>query len=84
MTNMSDDTENTDNSGSQETQEGADAFSEYVGSTQNVSEDSETVEKGGEVTDPGEMPEGGYEIAPTNNNPNQGTGSDGDSSGDGD
>ncbi|SIS09534.1 hypothetical protein [Natronorubrum daqingense] len=81
---MTDDADNTDGS------EDLDAFSESfdheaTGSEKRqLGERYETVEKGGEVTDPSEMPDGGYTVAPTSNNPNQGTESDGDTSGDSD
>lgn len=79
---MSDDADNTESS------ENHDAFSESfdheaTGSEKrHLSEEHETVEKGGEVTDPGDMPEGGYIMAPTRNNPDRGSGSEGDGNND--
>lgn len=81
MTNMSDDTNNTNDTANQDSQGETEALSEST--LQDLSQHSETVEKGGEVTEPGDGPEGGYIMAPTDNDPNRGdgTGTESDSSG---
>lgn len=43
----------------------------------------DSVEKGGEVTDPGNVPDDGYIMAPTRNNPDRGNGTGTGDGGDG-
>ncbi|WP_139231235.1 hypothetical protein [Halostagnicola kamekurae] len=45
---------------------------ELTGSeSRNITGNSERVEKDSEVTDPGDVPDGGYTVAPTRNNPDR-------------